>query len=75
MKVTETRCIEITLTTAERDTLRAAADIIGEVCEEMRSACVCEISGYQADWCRHDFKDTADILRDWANADELKAEE
>jgi hypothetical protein len=75
MKVTETRCVEFELTTAERDTLRAAADIIGEIHEEMQSACVFEISGYQVDWCRRDFEDTADILRDWANADTLKAEE
>lgn len=62
MKVNEICRLEIVLTPEERETLKKAADIVGEVCEEMRSACVFEISGYQADWCRNDFEDTADIL-------------
>lgn len=75
MKVAEIRCLEIKLTPEERETLKKAADIVGEIYEEMQSNCYFELSGYQADWCRQDFEDTADILRDWANADELKAEE
>lgn len=75
MKAIETRCMEILLTTEERETLKKAADIVGEIYEEMQSNGYCEISGNQADYCRADFEDTADILRDWAEADELKAED
>ena len=75
MRVAEIRCLEIQLTPEERETLKKAADIVGEVFEEMCSNGYFEISGNQADYCRADFEDTADILRDWADADELKAED
>jgi hypothetical protein len=75
MKVFETRCLEVTLTPEERETLKKAANIVGEVYEEMCSNCYFEISGNQTDYCRNDFENTADILRDWAEADTLKAEE
>lgn len=75
MKIDEVHRLEILLTPEERETLKKAADIVGEIHEELVSYGYFELQGYQADWCRNDFEDTADILRDWANAGELKAEE
>lgn len=75
MKVTEIRCVEIVLTAEERETLRTAADIVGEIYEEMQSARIFELRGNETDWHISYFEETTDILRDWANADALRAEE
>lgn len=75
MKINEIHRLEILLTPEERETLKKAADIVGEIYEELVSNCYYEVCGNQADWCRADFEETADILRDWAEADTLTAED
>lgn len=74
MKVTETHCLKIVLTPEERKILADAADIVGEIYEEMGSACIFEISANQTYWDHSDLEDAVDIFRDCADADELKAE-
>lgn len=74
MKVTETHCLTIVLTPEERKILADAADIIGEIYEEMTSACIFEISANQTYWDHSDLENAVDVFRDCADADELKAE-